>query len=229
MSNILTVYKCPYEKIRLGRDFDGGYIIADVKCNYQTMLSCGISDDISFEEDFIKRYPKIKCYAFDGTIDKLPHENANINFIKKNIGANDSITNTNLHELINESKNIFIKMDIEGSEYSWLKSLSEEQLNSIDQMVIEFHSITFKGCKVIEKINTTHYLIHFHGNNACGIRNIEGINIPLVFECTFLHKKYFNTKPELNTDKIPHRLDMRNIKEYDEIIIDYPPFVHPRP
>ena len=49
--------------------------------NYTTLLAGGISDDISFEEDFINKYPNVKAFAFDGTISALPKENNNITFI----------------------------------------------------------------------------------------------------------------------------------------------------
>lgn len=92
--SMLTVYKSPYNKLRLGKDYDGGYIIADIpNVKYDLFLAGGIEKDISFEVDFIDRYHDIKSYAYDGTIDKLPEQyndiNANIHlenkiiFIKK--------------------------------------------------------------------------------------------------------------------------------------------------
>ena len=54
-SYVLTVFKSPFEKKRLGRDYDGGYIIAEIpNVKYTTLLAGGIQTDISFEEDFIK-------------------------------------------------------------------------------------------------------------------------------------------------------------------------------
>ena len=52
-----------------------------------------------------------------------------------------------------------------------------------------------------------------------------GVMIPNVFECTYLHKKYFTGIPELNTDLIPGKLDMKNVP-VPEIYINYPPFVN---
>jgi hypothetical protein len=40
--NVLTVYKCPYSKSRLGKNNDGGYIIANIPdIKYNIMLSGG--------------------------------------------------------------------------------------------------------------------------------------------------------------------------------------------
>ena len=115
--NDLTVYKCPFPKIRLGKNNDGGYIIADVpNIEYKTLLAGGIQTDISYEESFIEKYPFVKVFAFDGTVNGLPKENPKIHFIKKNIGSENNDETTNLHDIIDTNESIFVKMDIEGSE-----------------------------------------------------------------------------------------------------------------
>jgi hypothetical protein len=223
----LTVYKSPFNKIRLGKDNDGGYIICEIpEINYELFLSAGISDDISFEEDFCNKYKNVKCYAYDGTINDIKINNSNIKFIKKNIGPTDTNETVNLHNYINENNNLFLKMDIEGAEVEWLNSLSNEQLNKFSQMVIEFHNpFNEIELNMFNKLCENHYIIHFHGNNCCGVRIHNGVTIPNVFECTFLNKKYFKTYPELNTETIPSVLDMKNVIYGEEIYINYPPFV----
>ena len=50
--DFLEVYSSyPYNKTRIGKDNDGGYIICD-DLSYDLLLSCGIEKDISFEEKF---------------------------------------------------------------------------------------------------------------------------------------------------------------------------------
>ena len=224
--SVLTVYQCPYPKSRLGKDNDGGYIIAELPgVKYGLILAGGISRDISFEEDFVKKYD-VKCFAFDGTISKLPKENNKIEFIKKNIGRDNTEHVTNLHDLINANENIFVKMDIEGGEIPWIKSLSDNQMNKFDQIEMEFHRpFSNKEIDVFDKINKNHILVHFHGNNCCGIKNHNNVDIPNIFECTYLHKKFFVGPPQLNTDPIPSNLDMKNTSK-QEIFINHPPFVH---
>ena len=224
--SVLTVYQCPYPKLRIGKDYDGGYIIVDLpNCKYQILLAGGIENDISFEEDFVNRYD-VKCFAFDGTISKLPSENNKIEFVKKNISFINSEETTNLHDLINSNENIFVKMDIEGWEIPWIKSLSDEQMNKFEQIVMEFHyPFTNNEIDVFDKINRNHMLVHFHGNNCCGTRMHNGVEIPNTFECTYLNKRHFINLPKLNTDLIPSPLDMKNTGN-PEICIDYPPFVN---
>jgi hypothetical protein len=224
--SVLTVYQCPYPKKRLGKDYDGGYIIADIPgVTYQLILAGGIQNDISFEEDFVKKYGS-RCVAFDGTIPALPKKNNKIEFIKKNIGKDNTTTVTNLHDLIDANENIFVKMDIEGGEIPWIKSLSDTQMNKFNQIVMEFHKpFSNNEIDVFDKINKNHTLVHFHGNNCCGIIKHKTVEIPNIFECTYIHKKFFVKSPILNTDSIPSKLDMKNTGR-PEIQINHPPFVH---
>jgi hypothetical protein len=222
----LTVYECPFNKIRLGKDGDGGYVIADIpNAKYNILLSGGINDDTSFEEDFINKF-NTKVYAYDGTIDKLKKDNERIIFIKKNIGGTNSDGITNLHDIINSNSNIFVKMDIEGGEVEWLKNLSSEQINKFEQLVIEFHTpFTNEENDIFDKINKTHHLIHYHGNNCGNTRTHLNNVMPNVFECTYVNKKYFNKNPELNKQPIPGPLDMKNCNA-DDIQVNYSPFVN---
>lgn len=227
--SVLTVYNSPFPKIRLGKANDGGYVICDIpNVYYNILLAGGIAEDISFEEHFSKKYTNTKCLLFDGTIDKLPKENYNENiiFIKQNIGLHNDNNFTNLHDIININSYIFVKMDIEGWEIPWIKSLSGEQMNKFEQIVIEFHTpFSNEEIDVFNKINKNHVLVHFHGNNCCGIRLHKNVMIPNVFECTYLHKKYFTGELELNKDLIPSNIDMKNTAN-PEIYISWPPFVN---
>lgn len=226
--SVLTVYTCPFPKVRLGKEFDGGYIIAEVpNIQYSLLLAGGILDDISFEEDFIQKYT-IPCIAFDGTIARLPKENVNIQFVRKNIGYDESAITTNLHTQIAVHDTIFVKMDIEGGEIPWIQSLNDEQMNKFAQIVMEFHCpFSNKEIEVFDKLNKHHVLVHFHANNCCGTRDHKGVLIPNIFECTYIHKRYVTTPLELNKEPIPSSLDMKNLRYKDEIHINHPPFVHP--
>jgi hypothetical protein len=65
---LLTVYKSPFKKLRIGKENDGGYIICDIPdIHYDIILSGGIGDDITFEEELCSIYPNIHCDCYDGT------------------------------------------------------------------------------------------------------------------------------------------------------------------
>lgn len=227
--NVLTVYRSPYNKIRLGKDNDGGYIICDIPdIKYDVFLSGGILNDISFEEDFCNKYPNVKCYAHDGTIKNIKIKNNNVIFVRKNIGAINNKITTDLTSFIdNESiKDIFIKMDIEGGEINWLSNLSIEQIDKFSQIVIEFHHpYSTKEINVFDKLERTHVLVHFHANNCCGIRSLDEIIVPNVFECTYINKKYYKIEQKYNEETIPSNIDMKNVLTKDEIYLSHKPFV----
>lgn len=216
----LTVFESPYEKRRIGRDNDGGYVVCTgepMKCS--ALISAGVNDDISFEEAFLKEH-NVPCFAFDGTVDKFPDSSYPIQFFKQNIDVNQ-----NLHHLINKFDSVFIKMDIEGAEFEWIQSLSKEHLDKINQIVIEFH-FPFDGHKwaCIDKLASTHWLVHLHPNNCCGTRQYDGYTVPCVFECTFISKK-FASQLELNKKPIPDIIDQANAIDIEDIKLSGTPYV----
>ena len=263
-------------KLRIGSTYDGGYIIIDKLCDYDVLLSCGIANDDTFEHYFVNKYNK-ECFAFDGTVNNIPHQHKKIIFMKKNIGiTNDT---TDMKYLIKNYDNIFLKMDIEGSEYDWINNLSDIEINKFKQICIEFHlehecanNISLNNkLNAIKKLTISHYCVHFHGNNwrsttligekiiniGASVTNkkiidldkeystdtkvvfdyksqfpinfsyifdknsliitrtdqdsgwdhdykcvIDGIQIPKVFECTYIHKSLVK-ELKLNTKNIP--------------------------
>lgn len=221
--DFLQIYKLPNQKIRIGKDNDGGYVILD-GFSYDLLIGCGISDDNSFETQFTHKYG-VHCYAFDGTIEKMPDPDPNITFVRKNISNKNNKKKTNLHDLISKHKNIFLKMDIECGEYPWFKSLSRDQLCKFQQIVIELHnpSLRFRW-KHIKKLMDTHYLCHLHPNNCCGPRIISGIKVPCLFECTFIRKAGLQHPPPLSDESIPGELDMKNAPENDDICLTGYPY-----
>ena len=227
------------------------------------LLSCGISNDISFETDYLNQNKDCKCFAYDGTIKKVPKnyrfsnsirtkhsvnstsflkllinnkylnkiifkKNKRINFTKKNISAIESETTTNLKEILrdNANKNILLKMDIEGCENEWFKSLESHLLNNIAQIAIEIHWINNDNFdwSIFDIINENFYLIHIHGNNFSKLTTIENVEIPSVIECTYLNKRFFTNTPPLNTQDFPTALDCSNVgkKRADYVLKGYP-------
>jgi FkbM family methyltransferase len=232
ISDYLKVYNFD-NKIRLGNNSDGGYVIGNVP-EYDCYISAGVSNEESFSRDFIKKFNmnKYNSYAFDGTINNYPYQyTKDITFIKKNIATYRSKTKANLSQLINNYNNIFLKMDIEGCEYDWLLSLTQENLNKFKQIVIEFHGInddswgkTYnKKLECFKLLSNTHYIIHAHGNNYSGTQN----KIPDVIELTYLRKDYFSEQPEINTTNLPiMNLDFPCNPSLNDYSLNFYPFVN---
>lgn len=246
----LTVYDPQKEKIRFGKIEDGGYVGINVPCSL--LLSGGIGPEISFELDMEKSY-KCKCIIFDmftrgycgkqfGSLDKfLDDKNLkssssyqNLNFVEKWISDKNDNEYTNLSEeleALTEQSDVFLKLDIEGAEYDFFKSVSINNLNKINQIFVEFHEIgqAYKSEKwnVFSKINQTHRLIHVHGNN-CGRRpfvKIDDLSLPKTLELTYLHKKFLNT-PTINKKPLPLTgIDYPNNSRLEEYDLNFFPFV----
>jgi hypothetical protein len=229
----LSVFNYPNKK-RFGNNSDGGYVIGLLNGNYDCYISAGVSNEESFSRDFIKYYNmnKTNSFAFDGTITNYPTEyTKEITFIKKNINSFFDKKHVNLLYFMRNYKNIFLKMDIEGSEYNWILNTSKNDLLSFKQIVMEFHGINDNswGTTYNDKINcfkkltNTHYIIHIHGNNYSGQTN----GIPDVIEVTFIRKDCFDVYPELNKINLPI-LDLDfpcniSVKDYN---LSFPPFVN---
>jgi hypothetical protein len=246
--NDLTVYKSPYEKKRYGKDDDGGYVAVKLPCEYDVLLSGGIKDDVSFECDLLDGLNIPRAYLHDQTIarpgSQWPLEESlknnpqfrdkRINIITKNIGVKNTRLITDLNSTMNDFNNIFVKMDIEGFEFGWLQTLTQENINKIDQMVIEFHfmpEIKEESWSILEKINKTHVLVHLHANNSHGMRSYERVGdtlqfIPKVPECTYIHKRYIDDLQNLqmNNVPLPCDIDKPNFPEKRERLLTYEPF-----
>jgi hypothetical protein len=231
--NELKVYQFS-NKTRMGNNGDGGYVFGVLEHGYDAYFSCGIANEESFTKDFLNTYslPKDNCYAFDGTIADYPyHYTDKINFVKKNIGSESNESYTNLNEYSLPYNNIFMKMDIEGGEFSWLLSTSENILQKFKQIVIEYHGINddswnhhlFQKLDCIRKLNNTHYIIHAHGNNFSQKTN----NIPDVLEITYVRKDYFLQNLELNKNPLPiPNIDFPNCNDYTDLDLNFFPFVN---
>jgi len=230
--DLLKVYRFD-KKTRCGTLNDGGYVFGEIDEKYDCYISAGIFNEDSFSRDFIKKYNmhEFNSFGFDGSINAYPHQyTTNISFIKKNINSFNDNNNTNLSYLLDNNRNIFIKMDIEGWEYPWILSCSEKQLSNVKQIVLEFHDIGSDKVgasysdkvKCFEKLNKTHYLIHAHGNNFGKIVN----GIPETIELTYLNKNHFKTEPELNTVNLPIKsIDYPNNHNATDINLSFYPFV----
>ena len=129
-----------YNKIRIGKKNDGGYILLDDFKNIKIAYSFGISSEISFEKELADR--NIDIYMYDHTINILPFENSKFHWKKIGlcgIKSTDQNMKT-LSELMQENghlkeDNMILKIDIEGYEWEVFQSLP---FNIFSQFNISF-------------------------------------------------------------------------------------------
>jgi hypothetical protein len=217
-------------KIRLGNKGDGGYVIANIP-DYDCYISAGVGGDESFSNDLINHFNIKESHGFDGTIDILPiNAPEGMNFYRMNISPYQSKNTVNLRRYIDNFKDIFLKMDIEGYEYPWLNSLSLSDLKKFKQITIEFHGINDNSLnytyemkqQCLNKLFQTHYIIHAHGNNCCKTIN----KIPNVIELTYVRKDIIGENIEHNKTAFPIKnLDFPNSNNSPDIPLNFYPFL----
>ena len=125
-----------------------------------------------------------------------------------------------LIEIINNrlsvKNNIFLKIDIEGSEYSILKDIINLK-NKLQGIVIEFHDVSKNIdiiSKFIEELKSDLYLVHIHGNNY----SVKELNRnPEAIELTF-SKKNLHINNKTNDKLYPiANLDYPNSKRSPDV------------
>jgi glycosyltransferase involved in cell wall biosynthesis len=237
----LQLYDTVWKKVRIGRPYDGGYVIAELPGEYDGFISGGIASDISFEKAWLDKFQHDRCIAFDGTIPCLPEYDSRIAFVKKNIGCEENDTHTNLHLWMEPHSNLFMKIDIEGHEFRVFPTFTETQWNKIKQLVVEIHTpgdiqlhpSYFNGLSdithdvmfnMLKTINRTHTLIHVHPNNGCKTHVVDGITLPNVFECTYIRNDYVEERVH-NTQPLPFSIDMPNLPDKPVVPFTGYPFV----
>ena len=205
--SILRPFKCDH-LVRLGQDYDGGYIVNRMDIEKSDILiSMVLKDDCSFEIDFSKING---CELV--SLDKESHVSPDDVFYKghrqmiyKNIGLEPSDDVIPFDHIINlPSNKIFLKMDVEGEEYKFLDLIIQNS-HKFSSICMEFHYLNEANnsdalINFIGKLD--HKLVHLHPNN-CGMALDK--TWPHVMELSFTSSDNINYDPSLT---LPHSLDM---------------------
>ena len=242
--------------IRLGNNRDAGYVVSKSALNNcNCLISLGMAENFTIEEDFIKLSDDKKIHMYDHTINDMYFykriyksvkrllyfksnfknilsklkdfknyqkiiNNNRIKHFKEKIGLSgvDKITSlTKVISRLDTNDKIFLKSDIEGDEFKFLKDLSN-QSDKIHLMVVEFHFLDknreqFK--ETIIELRKNFHLIHLHGNNYSSYCD-DGL--PKVLEISFLNKKYYNVKDGTYNLSFPiNNLDFPNIEHEKDL------------
>jgi len=131
---------------------------------------------------------------------------------KKN-SYNKEIT---INKILDNKKNVLLKVDIEGGEYEILKDI-KKNYKKINCLIVEFHSIKKNLKKINNFINQIKDLriIHIHGNN---INNLDKYGLPYSLELTFINTKLFKFFNKKNNNDYPIKnLDYPSVKRNKDI------------
>lgn len=205
LKNVLKIKRVKnYPKIRVGaQQHDGGYIMIYDFIPDGVAYSFGICNDVSWDTNMAQYGYDI--YMYDHTIDQLPQHNNHFHFFKEGIAGTDMenqplktlqyYVNLNNHQ---DKKNMILKMDVEGAEYEFLETVDSELLKQFDQIAFEFHNLVRpssadKAVRLLKKLNSTHQLVHLHGNNSGYLLKIGNTIFPDVVEALYVNKEKYET------------------------------------
>ena len=205
------------KRIRLGRNFDGGYVMVDRFEGVQAAYSLGINDDVSWDYDMAVR--GIDVYQYDHTIEELPFEHKHFHWSKTGLSHEPGENMATLPDLIEQNghaafNNMVLKCDIEGAEWLTLCFTPNEVLKKFSQIVLEVHNLDHLGSEssahtarqVALNLTASHYVVNVHGNNFADFGIVGGIPVPEVLEITLVRKDLGEFVPSTRT--FPSEEDM---------------------
>lgn len=206
--------------IRVGKNNDGGYVMVDDLKPTDYVLSMGIANDVSFEQGLQDKVLKIDMY--DMSIRHLPGLVTNGSFFKEKIGGDSAHVFNN----IPKKSDAILKIDIEGGEWEFFKSLSLNQISKFRQIIVEIHwaienpyiKVKDMPVDVLEKLNETHQLVVIHPNNYGATVKVGEIDVPQVIELTYLRKNSYDFTPYTG---LPESLFMPNDPLNKELKVDF--------
>lgn len=218
-------------KVRIGAEGDGGYVLLNDFENIKFAYSFGIANEISFDKGLADK--NIDVFMYDHTIENLPLFNKKFHYKKigliekkgklNNMKTLDELIKENSHE---NEKNMILKLDIEGSEWNILYELKNETLTMFKYIIIEFHFLfRFKTLfiEVLKKLSRTHQIFHLHCNNCGSIINIDGNIICSLLEISLIIKE--NNTFIKSTELFPVKnIDFKNClnkEEFNKILNIY--------
>jgi hypothetical protein len=213
--------------VRLGPKKDGGYVINNSAISSSDILyTYGVGDNYEFEVEYFNLFKNKIVRMFDPTIGVLDTDNPSIHFYQDGLyGRYEGNTSFDEHisKFQDENKKVFLKIDVEGSEYNFFKFVDINSFTNVTGMVVEFHELYYKDKleefkKILSKILEKFDITHIHGNNFTAplLLNNE-FTFPSTPEISFLRKD-LNPCKEYSTREYPLKdLDYKNAVDREEI------------
>jgi hypothetical protein len=226
--NLLHPKNTEHNLIRVGSEFDGGYLLPNDLLGISTCFSPGVSDNSKFEDELSKKY-NIKSYLCDFSVEKPSIDNKQFFFDKLYLDVTNTKKTIRMEDWFKKysdgSNSNLLQMDIEGSEYKVILDTPTEILKNFRILIIEFHDfdllfheIFFQTISaVFEKLLIDFEIIHLHPNNCCGTYEIENIEIPKVIEFTFINRNRLKKESYPLVEHLNNSLDAKNTRDKEDI------------
>ncbi len=221
-------YQTDKKLIRVGPNYDGGYLVPDDLEGIETCFSPGVGPSSAFEISCANLGMEI--YLADKSVNGPAENHKNFHFTKKFIGpyTNDSYMTMDSwvdDVLMDKKSDLLLQMDIEGFEYFTFMNMSERLLIRCRIILVEFHNLeklwNTEYVEVIsttlEKLNLTHTCVHVHPNNCSRAKERHNLTIPDVIELSFLRNDRIRSKTPATI--FPHPLDADNHLTNESIVL----------
>lgn len=204
---------------RIGNASDGGYVMSD-DLQADGAISLGIGPDVSWDCDVSSL--GIPVVMFDPTIRRPPKRVEGAHFFRLGVGETDAAARMlPLGDLIQvagfeHSRQLLLKMDVEGAEWVSISNASSELLSRFRQIVVEFHDISrFKSdddsstmLSAAALLSRHHVPVHVHANNYSEIVRFDDYWFPDAIEVTYVRNDLLvNVYP---ADSLSTELDGRS-------------------
>lgn len=147
-------------------------------------------------------------------------ENQEFNYTSKKLietlTFNKFVTMYNIHKID------LLKVDIEGSEYKVFETITSENLNNINSILLEFHDNNGRLINIINKLTTNgfKYLLRTQGTDSIGSINDNG-GILYAYKPKYNIKAvHLLTKPEDEREKksINNLIQLTKYSEYKQVV-----------
>ncbi len=214
-------------KVRIGSAGDGGYVMPSSARRTNTVLSIGIGDETSFDDELAAQGARV--LQFDHTIAAPPTSPPGCEFHRLGWGLRDEhpmITLPSMLKMIDwsDARHPILKFDVEGAEWDGLAMTPSSDLVRFETLAGEFHDFErllerdfFERVKsVFAKLNETHRVVHLHPNNAGRLVLLEGVPMPRLLELTWARIDAFPLDGR-SDEPIPGPLDSPNLPDLPDL------------
>ena len=219
-------------RIRLGNDHDGGYIYIDDLADVSQVISCGVSNDVTFDLACAELGKPVM--QFDHTVEGPPTPHPKFTFRKQAIDALGKMPNSvKLWDVVDQvgdrsKSDLLLKIDIDGDEWSTFANFPTQQLKRFRQIAGEFHWSSrladpeyFSLCqRAISNIHQAFVPVHMHANNYVSFSNVMGVPMPEVYEVTFVNRDLY--RPTTPQKGAPTEFDNPNNPEKPDLVLTSP-------
>lgn len=235
--------------VRLGTKGDGGYVVPeDQIANCELLISLGLSDNWTFDKEFLAKNPAARVIGVDYTVGPwwflrrvllyswkifmnallfnprkvgkyISRWRNNIEYfsffkkpnvhLRRRVSVGSETLDIRLGEILDSSPaqnikpDVFLKMDIEGSEYGTAKDIIRCH-DRIRCIAAEFHDLDKRTAEFNECMQglSQHFsVVHIHGNNGASYDSVN--DFPSVVEITLINKILLKGESSVSLSEYP--------------------------